>query len=123
MTDQVIQCPCGQLIDDSSKYQLLYLKKEMEEIDILCPNDYCYLRELGFLKFKIDESNHIHFDKGRFYAPFVTWNATRMSEEKTIDILKQHLIEITEKNVSWKKVKEDYIKRSIEEETDLEDES
>ncbi len=111
LTDQVIQCPCGQFIENYSQYHLLYLKKEMEEIDILCPNDYCYLRELGFLKFTIDESGHIHFDKGRFYAPFVTWNATRMSEETIVEILRQHLIEITEKHVSWKKVKEDFLKK------------
>ncbi|MFX0209782.1 MAG: hypothetical protein ACFFDT_27620 [Candidatus Hodarchaeota archaeon] len=83
----------------------------MEEIDILCPNEYCYLRELGFLKFTIDESGHIQFNTGRFYAPFVTWNATRMSEETIVEMLKQHLIEITEKHVSWKKVKEDFLKK------------
>ena len=46
-----IQCPCGQNIIDYNDYLLLFLKKDMGEIDILCPNDYCYLRELGFLKF------------------------------------------------------------------------
>ncbi|MFX1282961.1 MAG: hypothetical protein ACFFB5_04865 [Promethearchaeota archaeon] len=83
----------------------------MEEIDILCPNDFCYLRELGFLKFSIDNSGHIKLNIGRFYAPYVTWNATRMSEETIVKTLKQHLIEITEKHVSWEKVKEDFLKK------------
>ena len=120
MTDQVIQCPCGEFIDNYRKYQLLYLKKEMEEIDILCPNEYCYLRELGFLKFEIDESGHIQFNKGRFYAPFVTWNATRMTEKTTTKLLKQHLIEITEKHVAWNKVKDDFLKKKETKQTSKE---
>ncbi|MFX0086039.1 MAG: hypothetical protein ACFFAU_10205 [Candidatus Hodarchaeota archaeon] len=101
-----IQCPCGQIISDYTKYQLLFLKKDMGEIDILCPNEYCYLRELGFLKFHTEDSK-IKFEKARFYAPFVTWNSTRMTEEKTVNILRKHLIDITEKNVKWYKIKKD----------------
>ena len=100
-----IQCPCGQIIKDYRDYLLLYLKKDMGEIDILCPNEYCYLRELGFLKFSF-ENDQIKFERGRFYAPYVTWNSTRMNEEETIKILKQHLIDITEKNVTWGKIKQ-----------------
>jgi hypothetical protein len=102
-----IQCPCGQFIPEYTEYQLLFLKKDMKEIDILCPNEFCYLRELGFLKFYI-ENGKIKLEKGRFYAPYVTWNATRMSEGETVKILKQHLIEITEKHVQWKIVKKDF---------------
>ncbi len=98
-----IQCPCGQKIQKHTDYQLLYLKKDMGEIDILCPNEYCYLRELGFLRFSI-KNKKIIFEIGRFYAPYVTWNATIMSEEKTVRKLKQHLVDITEKNVQWQKI-------------------
>ena len=104
-----IQCPCGQNIKDYNDYLLLFLKKNMGEIDILCPNDYCYLRELGFLKFDISESEEVIFEKGRFYAPYVTWNATKMSEAATLRILKQHLIDITEKVVDWERIKKDHI--------------
>ncbi|MHA2297731.1 MAG: hypothetical protein ACXADA_17010 [Candidatus Hodarchaeales archaeon] len=99
-----IQCPCGQVIIDSSEYQLLFLKKEMNEIDISCPNEYCYLRELGFITFKWEKGD-IVLDKGRFYAPFVTWNATKMSEEQTIKKLKKHLVDICEKHVQWDRIK------------------
>jgi hypothetical protein len=115
MSSDNIQCPCGQIIEDFSKYHTLYLKKDLGEIDILCPNEFCYLRELGFLKFEINESDDIVFHKGRFYSPYVTWNATRMSEEKTIERLREHLIGITEKLVSWKKVKLDYRQKKQEE--------
>ncbi len=114
-----IQCPCGQNIKDYNDYLLLFLKKDMGEIDILCPNDYCYLRELGFLKFDIGENLEVFFEKGRFYAPYVTWNATKMTEETTVRILKQHLIDITEKTVDWERIKRDHIsddhKTSIQE--------
>ena len=93
--------------DDLHEKVELYLKKDMKEIDILCPNEYCYLRELGFLKFNV-ENGLIKLEKGRFYAPYVTWNATRMSEEKTVEILKQHLVEITEKHVHWEIIKKEY---------------
>jgi hypothetical protein len=102
-TDQ-IQCPCGHFIPDYKEYQLLFLKKDMKEIDILCPNEFCYLRELGFLKFNI-ENGKIILEKGRFYAPYVTWNATRMTEEKTVKILREHLVDITEKHVQWDSIK------------------
>ncbi|MHA2074450.1 MAG: hypothetical protein ACW97X_07510 [Candidatus Hodarchaeales archaeon] len=104
-----IQCPCGHDIKDYNDYLLLFLKKDMGEIDILCPNDYCYLRELGFLKFDIGESGDVIFEKGRFYAPYVTWNATKMTEEATVRILRQHLIDIAEKNIDWERIKKDHI--------------
>ena len=107
MSESTIQCPCGRKIHDYSDYSLLYLKKEAGEggeIDILCKNDYCYLRELGYLKFRIDKDKKVIFEKGKFYAPYVTWNATRMSEDRIVKILKQHLVDITEKLVHWQKV-------------------
>ena len=114
MSESKVQCPCGVYIE-KDQYKLLYLKKDTGEIDILCHNDYCYLKELGFLKFHIDENDKIDFDKGRFYSPFVTWNATRMSEENTIKELKTHLIHIAENMINWTKVVEDYKKKQKEE--------
>lgn len=108
---ETIQCPCGQTIEDYKNYELLYLKKD--EIDILCQNEYCYLRELGFLKFEFSKNtDKITFQTGKFYAPYVTWNATRMSEEKTVEILRHHLIDITEKLVEWGKIKKSAKKRT-----------
>ncbi len=107
MSENTIQCPCGKSINGYSDYSLLYLKKDSDEggeIDIICKNDYCYLRELGYLKFRIDTNRKIILEKGKFYAPYVTWNATRMNEEKTVEILRKHLIDITEKLVQWEKV-------------------
>jgi hypothetical protein len=107
MSESKVQCPCGVYIE-KDQYKLLYLKKDTGEIDILCYNDYCYLKELGFIKFSINETGNIDFDIGRFYSPFVTWNATRMNEENTVKALKIHLIFITEKLIDWRKVVDDY---------------
>jgi hypothetical protein len=107
MSENKVQCPCGVHIE-KDQYKLLYLKKDTGEIDILCPNDYCYLKELGFLKFEITEMGTVAFEIGRFYSPFVTWNATRMSEENTVKELKTHLIFITERMINWSKVVDDY---------------
>jgi len=109
-----IQCPCGRVIKDPSEYKLLYLKKEQNEVDILCPNDTCYLRELGFVKFKVDENGEIRLEKASFYPPFVTWNVARMGREKATKTLREHLKWIYSKGIDWEKIKVDIKKRKGE---------
>lgn len=109
-----IQCPCGRVIKDPSEYKLLYLKKEQNEVDILCPNDTCYLRELGFVKFKVDENGEIRLEKASFYPPFVTWNVARMGREKATKTLREHLRWIYSKGIDWEKIKVDIKKRKGE---------
>ncbi|MFX1284073.1 MAG: hypothetical protein ACFFB5_10480 [Promethearchaeota archaeon] len=101
-----VQCPCGKMIESTEDYQLLFLKKEMNEIDILCPNDTCYLRELGFITFeKIDTpKKQIKLNQAVFYVPFVTWNATRLTEKKAAEILKKQLIDLVQNHVEWHKL-------------------
>jgi len=110
------QCPCGRIISHPSEYKLLFLKKEQNEIDILCPNDTCYLRELGYITFRIDDDGNVKVEKISFYPPFVTWNVGRMGREKATKVLKAHLRWIVKKGVDWEKIKEDYMKRSRERE-------
>jgi len=109
-----IQCPCGRVIKDPSEYKLLYLKKEQNEVDILCPNDTCYLRELGFVKFRVDENGEIRLEKASFYPPFVTWNVARMGREKATKTLREHLRWIYSKGIDWEKIKVDIKKRKGE---------
>lgn len=109
-----IQCPCGRVIKDPSEYKLLYLKKEQNEVDILCPNDTCYLRELGFVKFRVDENGEIRLEKASFYPPFVTWNVARMGREKATKTLREHLRWIYSKGIDWEKIKVDIKKRKEE---------
>ncbi|RLE82629.1 MAG: hypothetical protein DRJ51_00655 [Thermoprotei archaeon] len=103
--EEKIQCPCGRTINDASEYKLLFLKKEMYEIDLLCPNDTCFLRELGFVKFRVEDDN-IKIEKASFYPPFVTWNVARLGKEKAMTLLKQHLRDIVNKQIDWSKIKE-----------------
>jgi len=74
----------------------------MKEIDILCPNDSCYLRELGYVKFAI-ENGKAKFKEASFYPPFVTWNAGRLGAETSEKILKKHLSQII-KRIDWKRL-------------------
>ncbi len=97
-----IQCPCGRIIEDPEEYKVLYLKHEMREIDILCPNDACYLRELGYVKFDI-ENGKAKFKEASFYPPFVTWNAGRLGFENAEKLLKSHLKHIVER-IDWERI-------------------
>jgi hypothetical protein len=101
----VLQCPCGRIITNPQEFKLLFLKMEMKEIDILCPNDSCYLRELGYIKFDIKDGAPV-FKEAMFYPPFVTWNNSRLGSEVAMKLMKEHLKVIVTKVVDWKRIKE-----------------
>lgn len=98
-----VQCPCGRIIENATEYKLLYLKKELSEIDVLCPNDTCYLRELGYVKFDM-KGEEAKFKEASFYPPFVTWNAGRVGSERAEKLLKAHLRQIATKEIDWKMI-------------------
>ena len=98
-----VQCPCGRIIKDPTEYKILFLKRELQEIDILCPNDSCYLRELGYVKFDVSDGK-AKFKEAAFYPPFVTWNAGRLGAEASEKLLKDHLRKIVTKIIDWKKI-------------------
>lgn len=104
-----VQCPCGREINHPSEYKLLLLKLEMKEIDILCPNDVCYLRELGYVKFDIKDSKLV-FKEAVFYPPFVTWNASQLGSEKAEELLKLHLRILVSEVMDWSRIKETYFR-------------
>lgn len=101
-TSEKIQCPCGRIIESGDEYKVLYLKHEMREIDVLCPNDGCYLRELGYVRFGL-EKKKAKFKEASFYPPYVTWNSGRLGFEKAEEMLKSHLGEIVVK-IDWKRI-------------------
>jgi len=98
-----LQCPCGRKISDASEFKLLFLKKELNEIDILCPNDSCYLRELGYIKFDVVE-NKAKFKEASFYPPFVTWNSSQLGKDEAQEALKSYLRDIVKKQIDWNKI-------------------
>jgi len=97
-----IQCPCGRIIENPDEYKVLYLKHEMREIDVLCPNDACYLRELGYVKFNL-EKGQAKFREASFYPPFVTWNSGRLGFDEAEKMLKSHLSQVVRK-IDWKRI-------------------
>jgi hypothetical protein len=100
MSSLSIQCPCGRYIADASEFKLIFLKKELNEIDILCPNENCYLRELGYIKFEMKEGKPT-FKEATFYPPFVTWNVSQLGKEEANQRLKQMLKDIVTKHITW----------------------
>jgi len=111
---EYIQCVCGRLIKDPSEYKVVYIKKENRELDILCPNDTCYLRELGFIQFRL-EGDKPRITKATFYSPFVTWNVARLGKDKATQLLKQHLQALIRRCIDWNKIVEE-TKKQIERE-------
>jgi len=111
---EYIQCVCGRLIKDPSEYKVVYIKKENRELDILCPNDTCYLRELGFIQFRL-EGDKPRITKATFYSPFVTWNVARLGKDKATQLLKQHLQTLIRRCIDWNKIVEE-TKKQIERE-------
>ncbi|MEM2905390.1 MAG: hypothetical protein QW057_04240 [Candidatus Bathyarchaeia archaeon] len=106
--EEKIQCPCGRFIDRPEDYKLIFLKKELREIDILCPNESCYLREIGYITFDVKDSKPI-FKEAIFYPPFVTWNISQLGE-KARPMMKQQLTEMVTKIIDWKKITADVLK-------------
>lgn len=95
-----VQCPCGRYIENASEFKLLFLKKEQNEIDIICPNENCYLRELGYIRFEVKEGKP-KFKEASFYPPFVTWNVTQLGKEEAQKQLKQMLRDLATRYVDW----------------------
>jgi len=104
--ERKILCVCGQIIETPSDYMLVFVKKEMMEVDILCPNPSCFLKELGYVKFKVEEGK-VSFEKAAFYSPFVTWNVARLGREFAIKTLKEHLREIVKKRIEWDRIEKE----------------
>ena len=112
--EEYVQCVCGRIIKSPADYKVVFIKKENRELDILCPNDTCYLRELGFIQFRL-EGEKPRILKATFYSPFVTWNVARFGKEKAMRLLKQHLQELIRRYIDWNKIVEE-TKKQIERE-------
>ncbi len=105
---QVLQCPCGREYSSPDDYKIVFLKKDQCEIDILCANPACHLKELGYVKFGVDRENgKVEVEIASFYPPYVTWNATRLGRDTALKLLDKHLRYIIEKRIDWRKIAEE----------------
>ncbi|MEM0380846.1 MAG: hypothetical protein QXL41_01265 [Desulfurococcaceae archaeon] len=103
-----LQCPCGKEYSIPNEYDIVFVKKDQCEIDILCSNPACFLKELGYIKFKIDRnSSKVKIEVASFYPPYVTWNATRLGRDNAMKLLETHLRSILENILDWKKIMND----------------
>ncbi len=106
-----IQCPCGRVIRSAKEYKLVFLRRGALEIDILCPNEFCHLKELGYIQFDVSSDGEIKFKRARFYSPFVTWNASRLGFDVASRVLKEHIKVIVREIVDWSKIKNEMLRR------------
>jgi hypothetical protein len=97
-----LQCPCGRIIDSPKGYKALYLRG-LREIAIICPNDNCHVRELGYVSFEV-EGREVRFKTAAFYRPYVSWNVNQLGNEKAVEVLKAHLHELVAKIIDWQKI-------------------
>lgn len=103
-----LQCPCGKEYSSPNEYDIVFIKKDQCEIDILCSNPACFLKELGYVKFKVDKDAYkVKIEIASFYPPYVTWNATRLGKEKALGMLENHLRTILERALDWRKIVSD----------------
>jgi len=98
-----LQCPCGRIIDGPKGYKALYLRRGLREIAILCPNDSCHIRELGYVRFEI-EDREAKIKTAAFYPPYISWNINQLGNEKAVEALKTHLHELVAKVIDWQKI-------------------
>lgn len=114
-TEDYLQCPCGKIYSSPNDYTIVFVKKEQCEIDILCSNPACFLKELGYVKFIYDKDNsRVKINVASFYPPYVTWNTTRLGKDRALKLLETHLREVISRSINWKKVAEDLHPQCLE---------
>lgn len=114
-SEDFLQCPCGKIYKNPGDYTVVFVKKDQCEVDILCSNPACFLKELGYVKFSYDKDNQkVKVNVASFYPPYVTWNTTRLGRDKALRILESHLRELIGRNIDWRRVVEDLHPNCVE---------
>gem|GEM_PF-6995905 len=85
-----VQCPCGRLIRSPREYRIFLFNIREHEINILCPNEGCYLGELGRIEF-VTKARSWVIEEASFNSFFLSWNSDRLGEERTKALLESHL--------------------------------
>ena len=95
-----ISCICNREINSYLDYKLVFLTEVSNEIDIFCPNSSCSIKELGYIKFNVNEDETLSFSKAKFYPTFVSFNVQSINDENYF-LLKSHLKELVSKRINW----------------------
>jgi hypothetical protein len=96
------QCPCGRLIRSPKEYSIFLLNLREHEINVLCPNEGCYLGELGRIRFTT-KGRSWSIEEASFNSFFLSWNSDRLGEERTKDLLESHLRDVI-RGIDWPSV-------------------
>lgn len=88
--DDYVQCPCGRLIRSPREYVVFLMNIGEHEISLLCPNEGCYLEELGRIRFTVKGKSRT-IEEASFNPFFFSWNSDRLGEERAKALLESHM--------------------------------
>jgi len=100
MTCSWLECPCGAKITHPDKLRLVWKGREEDRLDILCPGDSCYLREVGYIESRRD-GDEVRLKGVTFYRPFSSWNLSRLGRERGNKLLSDLARGVVKRKVSW----------------------
>ncbi len=98
-----LECPCGAKIVHQGELRLALTQRGETQLYILCPDNSCYLREVGYIRFKRD-GDKVRLNKVIFYPPFSSWNIARLGRERGSKLLRQLAAALMKREVSWKEL-------------------
>jgi len=100
MNPQWLECPCGAKIVHQGELRLVWPQKDENQLYILCPDDSCYLKEVGYILLRRG-GNEVRLNRVIFYPAFSSWNLARLGRERGNSLLKQLAKELRKRRVSW----------------------
>jgi len=93
-----LECPCGARIVRSDEVRLVWTGRD--RIDIVCPGDSCYLKEVGYIGFS-RHGDKVRLKRVSFYPPFSSWNLSRLGRERGSKLLDDLARGLMKRKVSW----------------------
>jgi len=100
MTCSWLECPCGARIAHPDELRFVWIGREKDRLDILCPDDSCYLREVGCIEFKRC-GDEVRLKGVTFYRPFSSWNLSRLGRERGNKLLRDLARGLVRRKLSW----------------------
>ncbi len=99
MNSPWLECPCGAKILHHGELRLEWKRENESQVHIICPDDSCYLREVGHIRFERN-GHEVRLKKVMFYPPFSSWNLARLGRERGNKLLKLLARELVKRKVS-----------------------
>ena len=100
-----VQCPCGRIIRSPKEYRVFFMREIGNVVYLLCPNERCYVGELGNITFSI-HGRSAKVDRAFFNMLFYSWNSEQLGEKTAKILLEDHLKTIVTRDINWQTISE-----------------